>query len=129
MLAGWGSRLPGVASLAKAHVHEFGAHKFHDGDGWCQSEHDRRGPWFFEVTPTDHEKLREVNIDSAGPVEELPLREIAAAIDDPFDDEEQGNFFSEDAVDSEAGGEVGERAEAPEEEEEVKRENAWCEER
>ena len=85
------------------------------------TEHDRRGPWFFEVTPTDHEKLREVNIDSAGPVEELPLREIAAAIDDPFDDEEQGNFFSEDAVDSEAGGEVGERAEAPEEEEEARR--------
>ena len=37
MLAGWGSRLPGVSRLARAHVHEFGAHKFHDGDGLWQS--------------------------------------------------------------------------------------------
>ena len=37
MLAGWGSRLPGVANLARAHVHEYGAHKFHDGDGLWQS--------------------------------------------------------------------------------------------
>ena len=37
MLAGWGSRLPGVERQAQAHVHEFGAHKFHDGDGLWQS--------------------------------------------------------------------------------------------
>ena len=37
MLAGWGSRLPGVSRLARAHVHEFGTHKFHDGDGLWQS--------------------------------------------------------------------------------------------
>lgn len=68
------------------------------------SEHDRRGPWFFEVTPADHEKLREVNIDSDGPVDELPLREIAAAIDDPFDDEKpQSNYFSEDDAAADAG--------------------------
>jgi hypothetical protein len=79
------------------------------------TEQDRRGPWFFEVTPTDHEKLREVNLDSAGPVEELPLREIAAAIDDPFDDEEpQSSFFSEGAMESGAGGEGGEGGEVGE---------------
>ena len=37
MLAGWGAHLPGVARLARAHVHEFGAHKLHDGEGWWQS--------------------------------------------------------------------------------------------
>lgn len=37
MLSGWGTQLPGVFSLARAHVHEFGAHKFHDGDGLWQS--------------------------------------------------------------------------------------------
>jgi hypothetical protein len=37
MLAGWGTKLPGVSRIARAHVHEFGAHKFHDGDGLWQS--------------------------------------------------------------------------------------------
>ena len=52
-----------------------------------RAEHDRRGPWFYEVTPADRAKLREVNID-ANPLDALPLREMAEAIDDPFDDEQ-----------------------------------------
>jgi hypothetical protein len=39
------------------------------------------------VTPADRAKLREVNID-ANPLDALPLREMAEAIDDPFDDEQ-----------------------------------------
>jgi hypothetical protein len=49
-------------------------------------EQDRRGPWFYEVTPADRAKLHAVNLD-ANPLDMLPLREIAEAIDDPFDDE------------------------------------------
>eukprot|EP00802_Teleaulax_amphioxeia_P023351 Tamp_23916.p3 GENE.Tamp_23916~~Tamp_23916.p3 ORF type:complete len:182 (+),score=52.72 Tamp_23916:2-547(+) len=106
MLAGWGSRLPGVSRLARAHVHEFGTHKFHDGDGLWQSEHDRRGPWFYEVTPADRAKLREVNID-ANPLDALPLREMAEAIDDPFDDEQpQSNYFEGDNLVADADQEV-----------------------
>ena len=40
------------------------------------------------MTPADRAKLREVNVDSNGPMDELPLQEIAEAIDDPFDDEQ-----------------------------------------
>ena len=49
-------------------------------------EQDRRGPWFYEVTPADRAKLHAVNLD-ANPLDALPLREMAEAIDDPFDDE------------------------------------------
>ena len=86
MLAGWGSALPGVGRSARAHVHEYGIHALRDGDGWWPSEAERRGPWFWEVTPADHEKLREINVDSNGPLDELPLEELGEAIDDPFDD-------------------------------------------
>jgi hypothetical protein len=49
-------------------------------------EQDRRGPWFYEVTPADRAKLHAVNLDD-NPLDALPLREMAEAIDDPFDDE------------------------------------------
>jgi len=30
------------------------------------TEHDRRGPWFYEVAPVDRQKLRKVNLDTNG---------------------------------------------------------------